>query len=1039
VRPSRLVLENFGPYRGRAEVDFSRLDRLFLVCGKTGSGKTSLFDAMTYALYGEAPGARLGLERQLWSHYARPGEAPLVEFEFLLGGAEYRAVRSPPYRRLRLRGKKELIEVDASAAFYRRGAGGWELLADKKGEVDDWIRRLVGLTADEFSKIILLPQGEFQRFLDMKSSDRVEVLEKLFPVAMHEAVSALAKEKSKEALTAVRMVDSDLARLGGVAEAAAAAKRLLELEAEAARLAADRDLAVGRLQAAELALSRSREAAERAERARVARERLAALEAGLPEAQGREGRIAAARASAGTLPAISAREAAEADLGSLADALRTQRSRLAELASRSSEIAGHRAEALRLAEVAAAADRELGELGTAQAAWDEARNFRGDLEAARLRSAELAARLEAALRAEELSRASRDEAAVGVEEEARVRGAFEADRAAQQEAAAAADEAAAAASLAEKAGRLAAAAVAARDKAAAASRRRASSELALAALEAADRACSAAALASGLKPGDPCPVCGSREHPAPALASSGSPDDQTLGAARSECERGRLEESEAAAAARSASDRASDAEQELRQRIGEAPEIPGDPQPGELFAATPEVLCPAGILGRRDFASLLDEAREKARESSAKLSASAAALRAMEDRRRAAAKLEADLEEARALRSRVESEAQAAAVGAARLEERLASAASRAGSSDPRPLIEAASAKRDRAKAERERLERIAAEWEADRQKAEVIVSELSAREVSIVARLEAARETEAAALAEAGFDSPASVRSAALDPAALSALEVEAQGYRNELKAAQAKAETLEAEIAASQTGPSSGAETDPGALAAAVEEARDRRDELQSALDATAVSIAELGRERDERARLVEERARLDAEWRGLNGLSALLCGELPARKLPFKNYVLGSYFRVVAERASARLSRMSDGRYSLAADEGEGRGYLGLELLVRDSHTGQSRPAGTLSGGERFMAALSLAFGLADTIRERSGGTSLDAIFIDEGFGSLDDEALDRAVAVLDEAGGARTVGIVSHVAELRARIPSRIEVSKGRSGSSLRIIS
>jgi DNA repair exonuclease SbcCD ATPase subunit len=120
LRPSRLVLENFGPYRERAEVEFSLLGPVFLVCGKTGSGKTSLFDAMTYALYGTAPGARGALERQLWSQHARPGEAPLVEFEFFLGGSEYRALRNPPYRRPAKRGKAEFVEVESTAAFYRR-------------------------------------------------------------------------------------------------------------------------------------------------------------------------------------------------------------------------------------------------------------------------------------------------------------------------------------------------------------------------------------------------------------------------------------------------------------------------------------------------------------------------------------------------------------------------------------------------------------------------------------------------------------------------------------------------------------------------------------------------------------------------------------------------------------------------------------------------------------------------------------------------------------------------------------------------------
>lgn len=149
---------------------------------------------------------------------------------------------------------------------------------------------------------------------------------------------------------------------------------------------------------------------------------------------------------------------------------------------------------------------------------------------------------------------------------------------------------------------------------------------------------------------------------------------------------------------------------------------------------------------------------------------------------------------------------------------------------------------------------------------------------------------------------------------------------------------------------------------------------------------------------------------------------------------------YFRTVVSHASVRLCEMSDGRYTLLPDEGSARGSgrIGLEILVRDSATGQSRPSGTLSGGERFITAVSLALGLADTIRMRSGGVSLDAIFIDEGFGSLDEEALDRAIDVLDRIRGERVIGIVSHVAELRSRIPSQILVTRGKTGSTLEIV-
>jgi DNA repair protein SbcC/Rad50 len=1021
VRPSRLVLENFGPYRERAEVDFSLLEPLFLVCGKTGSGKTSLFDAITYALYGAAPGSRSGLERQLWSQHARPGDIPLVEFEFSLGGADYRAVRSPPYRRSSKRGKEGLVEVDANAAFYRRRAesSGWELVADKKTEVDEAVRKLVGLTVDEFSKIILLPQGEFQRFLDMKSSDRVEVLEKLFPVSVHEAVSSIAKEKTKDALAELRRVELALERLGGAAEAEAAEKALRELQAEAVRLVSERDRAMERLQAAQLAYSRAKEAAEREARAVAARERLAGLEAEAPAAAMRERRIVAARAAALVAPAIAARGVAAADLEASRVALAEQRSRLELLAGRIPEIEAARARVVVLAAEAAAAEREIGELRAAQEAWAEARRLRGELEDSRALAASLANRAGTAREAEAAALASRDAAAVGAEEEEGIRRAFEEDRAVSEKASAASKAAEAAAGLAAKALRHRSAAVGAEAVAAAAALDLERAEEELSPLEAADRGDMAARLALGLRPGEPCPVCGSREHAAPARAVDGAPNAEELAAARAAVEAARAALAVAKAAAVAAADRASETERELLE--------PGHAELGS-----------GGLVDAERFESRLSEARKNAALAAETVSASAKRLREMEERRKDAARLSAALEAARARRVAEEAEEHRVAVEVAKLETKLESALAGAGIEDPGPKAVEAETRRERALSERGRLEGSVADWEADRHGTEARVAELSARVASLVERLASAEREEAAALSGAGFEGAAEAKVAALGAAELAALEAEAAEYRSELDAAAATAAALEAEIAAaSRSDVRAVAGSDAADLEATVEAARTERDKSQTALDAAVASVSELERERSERVSLEREREGLRAEWSRLNGLSALLCGEMPGRKLPFKNYVLGSYFRVVAERASARLSLMSDGRYSLAADEGEGRGYLGLELLVRDSHTGQSRPAGTLSGGERFMAALSLAFGLADTIRERSGGASLDAIFIDEGFGSLDDEALDRAVTVLDEARGARTVGIVSHVAELKARIPSRIEVSKARSGSSLRI--
>jgi len=153
------------------------------------------------------------------------------------------------------------------------------------------------------------------------------------------------------------------------------------------------------------------------------------------------------------------------------------------------------------------------------------------------------------------------------------------------------------------------------------------------------------------------------------------------------------------------------------------------------------------------------------------------------------------------------------------------------------------------------------------------------------------------------------------------------------------------------------------------------------------------------------------------------------------------LGSYFSMVVEHASIRLREMSDGRYDMRVAEGKaaGRGRVGLDLEVLDAFTGFARPASSLSGGEKFLASISLALGLSDVIVSRSGGVALDSIFIDEGFGSLDDETLDRAMVALDRIRGERVIGIISHVAELRTRVPVLVEVMKSNTGSKIHVTS
>ncbi|MGW1603210.1 SbcC/MukB-like Walker B domain-containing protein, partial [Streptomyces eurythermus] len=201
-----------------------------------------------------------------------------------------------------------------------------------------------------------------------------------------------------------------------------------------------------------------------------------------------------------------------------------------------------------------------------------------------------------------------------------------------------------------------------------------------------------------------------------------------------------------------------------------------------------------------------------------------------------------------------------------------------------------------------------------------------------------------------------------------------------------------------------------------------------------------AELDRLSARAAEAVRRLAPLRAEHDRVARLAALTAGTSAdnERRMRLESYVLAARLEQVAATATVRLQRMSSGRYTLvhSADR-TGRGRSGLGLHVVDAWTGRERDTATLSGGETFFASLALALGLADVVTEEAGGVRLDTLFIDEGFGSLDDQTLDEVLDVLDGLRERdRSVGIVSHVADLRRRVHAQLEVVKGRSGSSLR---
>ena len=287
--------------------------------------------------------------------------------------------------------------------------------------------------------------------------------------------------------------------------------------------------------------------------------------------------------------------------------------------------------------------------------------------------------------------------------------------------------------------------------------------------------------------------------------------------------------------------------------------------------------------------------------------------------------------------------------------------------------------------------------------------------------------------LTEAGFAGEAARRDAHRDPSVVEQLQEVVAGHeQGKIKAAE-RLRLAEQAAPALEPPDLTLLEAEAQACAATARNAREAAIGLRAGAEAAEKQLTRL-------VELAGEAAGLEARY-AVVGRLADVANRRNARGLSFQSYVLGAFLDDVLVAASARLRTMSKSRYALErTEEHSGRKRAaGLDLLVYDAWTGVARPVTTLSGGEKFMAALSLALGLAEVVQAHAGGIRLDTVFVDEGFGSLDDESLDLAISSLMSLNeGGRLVGIISHVSELRERIDARLEVSAGKSGSSARFV-
>ncbi len=904
MKPIRLLLQAFGPYPEKTELDFTAFVEagLFLISGPTGGGKTALLDAMSFALYGRATGGRRTFD-SMRCMAAEDDTPTLAEYDFSLGENIYRFRRT---RYLHInRNTKEPEFRDSHECFLLEN-GEFRLLESKsETAVRNVAEELLHLTAEQFSQVIVLPQGEFLRLLRANSKEKGEMLRTLFSAGRWKALTDSLLRRTKALEEQLRELE---------------AKKSSLLQKEALETTEALEQSITAAGEREAALRKTSETLtkqwQEAERLLRAAEAWGQLTATLREA---EKSYEASRERKTLLER-------EKDI---AKQQRQQAEKLREeavLQARETARLTERREELRRAE----------DLKRQRAAAQKAlRELQSDLERCGAQEKELAARLEtgklfvqqcqaaAGLLPQLLERRSVLEKTQEAYRE--LLGRKESLQKTEAELAAQKQEA---------------------------EKQRVLSETLTGQLEhqeALARRNAALGLSQGLREGEPCPVCGSREHPAPAQGSRSLLRQEELEALRAGEREARQKALQAIALQRSLEAQREKALQSLQEQERLCAALPLSPEQAEQEVA--------GLTGKLEEAQKNAGLLEKAQARLEKLIGEKELLTARKAKQR---------EEASALEARekelthqtAEAEQALAGLTAAGLEQELAQKEARY-----KKLEQDAAA-----------LLRQAEALEGERQKAETTLA------LAQAALEKARREAEA-------FQKPWET-------------EPEAEALR------QREAALREERLRCSEE------------LGSAVQ--------LAASLRATLQTIREL-----EKGSLG-----LEKEYSRTARLSKALSGNNP-QKLPILQYVLSIMLEEVLVSANRFFSTLSRGRYALRLMEGPkgGNSLSGLDLEVLDGSSMLPRSIETLSGGEQFLASLSLAFGLSEVVQNHSGAVRLDSLFIDEGFGSLDGETLDTAMKALEMLqGGGRLIGIISHVSELKNRIPCSIQVTRTPSGAS-----
>ena len=1086
-----LEFEAFMAYPKRQEINFDTLNNagVFLLNGPTGAGKTTILDAICYALYGETSSDRESAK--LHSTYAaHSGTKPRVLLDVTLHGKRLRIDRTPAYNKPITRGarKGQMREESAKATLAELAPGAdpadekaWTPISSSVAEVNRTIAERTHLTKEQFLKVVLLPQGQFAQFLKSKPKERKELLKKMFPVEHYEQLFAALTEEAKtaqqevaqdentqrgyleraraEMLALQALLDAVDTDAEGTDTEGSAVEGFVEAGEEPENLTAENVTAetldawvAGGVERARETSTREKQEQQRltdeadrntrllAERAQLQAdwreyeqlcERRTRLTERADEHKAQREELAQARAAAplhaqyaqvhAESQALTARQQDQAACASALD--ETGRALLAALRDEETsadvtfpeettfaalpdlEPAEQQIQLEALLDTLRALQKKDAQLTDEEAAVAALLKQANALEQDKARAEKTLSDLTAA--AEQLAE---ELAGYSTADEERTLAAHLVTEAQQKHDAAQQmqqklDAASAAVAEAEKQSkRTATAEQKAQEK------WQASAQQALAAteefknLQVLRLAQASSLLARELKDGEPCAVCGSVEHPAPAQIAEG---EQLV--ERADLDAAKEREDKAHKQARThelAKDRATKAHQEASEALAAA-------------RTQYETLAAQGECDVEQTAAQLQQAQTRLAQAQSRVTARDGVLVKVE-------RVRVELQKAQEALRTIEG-----AAVEAQTRHRDAAARCEATAADLAPARATVGFA--------QRVESVEGYRAAHQRLARAVLLLGQARERHALAAAAAER-----LLAESSFESAELVHAAVRTPERVDALEQAVAAYELE------HARLLEgfgreaivavaARVAAGEQAPDDlqGVREQVEQLRAAVHRLTLREGERESLLRSLQALRGEYAAFRAKTAQRYD-RAQM------LANLAAAARGDTLGgyeHQVDLVSYVLGAEFERILHSASLHLDRMSEGRYGMVFSDHRAKGSRsggGLNLEITDTWTGEPREASSLSGGESFLASLSLALGLAEVVQANNGGIELDTLFIDEGFGTLDAETLDMVMGTIESLrDSGRTIGLISHVEEMKNRIPAQIVVEKGQNGSSVRV--